>query len=199
MENNIGIRANKERIGILLSYIGKQIPNLTLRKLIKLIFLIDECSVKEKGYPLTWLNYYAWEKGPVAREIYDVKNNGGLFSEFINVKKNEENGKYMISTNTSFDLETGMTKFSQNQIDMIDSIIEKNRTADEEKLTEITHEEKGAWNDTVKRNNISFKDNSKTNIKVDLIGFFVNRESEMYQDYLEAFDNVCFAASLNDQ
>jgi uncharacterized phage-associated protein len=197
MENSIAIQANKEKIGTLLAYIGEKIPNLKLRKLIKLVFLIDERSVKEKGYPLTWLDYYAWKKGPVAREIFDIKHGGGLFSQFINVNKNEEGGKYIITPNRLFDIEKGMMKFSQNQIDLVDAVLRENGDADADSLTEITHKEDGLWASTVKKYNLSFEDDQQSEIKVDLISL-IDKESEIYQDYIEAFDNLCFAASLNN-
>lgn len=196
MKTSIAIQANKEKIGTLLAYIGEKIPNLKLRKLIKLLFFIDERSVKEKGYPLTWLDYYVWEKGPVAPEIYDIKNNGGLFSQFIDVKKSKED-KYIISTNASFDLETGMMKFSQSQIDLVDSVLKENGGADADELTEITHQESGIWAALVRNKNISFKENPQTDIRIEFTDL-IDKESEMYQDYLDAFDNVCFAASLNN-
>lgn len=196
MKDSIAIQANKEKIGTLLAYIGKKVPNLKLRKLIKLVFFIDERSIKEKGYPLTWLDYYVWAKGPVAPEIYDIKNNGGLFSQFICVKKNEED-KYMISANATFDLENGMMKFSQSQIDLVDSVLKENGSADADELTEIAHQEGGIWATIVREKNISFVENPQTDIKIELTDL-IDKESEMYQDYLEAFDNVCFAASLNN-
>ena len=197
MENSIAIQANKEKIGTLLAYIGEKIPNLKLRKLIKLVFLIDERSVKEKGYPLTWLDYYAWKKGPVAREIFDIKNDGGLFSQFIDVNKNDNDGKYIITPNSLFDIEKGLMKFSQNQIDLVDSVLRENGEADADSLTEMTHKEDGLWALTVKENNLSFEDNQQSEIKVNLISL-IDKESEVYQDYIEAFDNLCFAASLNN-
>jgi len=32
--------------------------------------LVDEYSYKEVGAPITWLNYYAWKRGPVPSDIY---------------------------------------------------------------------------------------------------------------------------------
>lgn len=54
---------DKSKIGNLLAYISVTIPNVNLRKLIKLVYLIDERSVKSRGLSVTWLDYYAWEKG----------------------------------------------------------------------------------------------------------------------------------------
>ena len=194
MENSIAIQANKEKIGTLLAYIGKNVLNLNLRKLIKLVYLIDERSILEKGYPLTWLDYYVWEKGPVAPEIYGIKDGGGIFFQFVKVEKNKESDKYIITPNTHFNLEKGLIEFSQSQIDLINSVLKENREVDADTLTEITHKEGGVWATMVRNNNISFEKNPQTDIKINL----VDRKSEKYQDYLEAYDSICFAASLNN-
>ena len=45
------------KVGNLLAYIASNIPNINLRKLIKVVFLIDEISVIERGLSVTWLDY----------------------------------------------------------------------------------------------------------------------------------------------
>lgn len=81
---------NNSKIGNLLAYISSKIEDINLRKLIKLVFLIDEESVRSRGISVTWLTYYAWEKGPVAPCIYEIKDRGGIFSKYISVHRNRE-------------------------------------------------------------------------------------------------------------
>lgn len=71
---SLGITVNKEKNGLLMAYIAEQINGVTLRKLLKITYLIDEKFMKQRGFPLTWFDYYAWEKGPVAPEVYEIKN-----------------------------------------------------------------------------------------------------------------------------
>ena len=82
---SLGVAANREKNGALLAYIAKNIPNIHLRKLLKIIYLIDEEFMKLRAFPLTWFDYYVWAKGPVAPEVYDVKN--GAFSEYVTCHK----------------------------------------------------------------------------------------------------------------
>lgn len=79
---------NRDKNGTLLAYICLNVPGINLRKLLKLVYLIDEKFVIIRCFPLTWFSYYAWEKGPVASEVYDIKNGG--FSDFVCCKKNKE-------------------------------------------------------------------------------------------------------------
>ena len=66
---SLGITANREKNGALLAYIASNIPGINLRKLLKVVYLIDEQFMKLRGFPLTWFDYYAWAKGPVAPEV----------------------------------------------------------------------------------------------------------------------------------
>ena len=91
---SFGYTVNKEKNGVLLAYLTERIPNVTLRKLLKLVYLTDEKFTIERGFPLTWFNYFAWKKGPVAPEVYDVKN--GSFADFVQCHRNS-NDKYEVS------------------------------------------------------------------------------------------------------
>ena len=59
------------KIGNLLSYLSTQIPNLSMTKALKLLYLIDETSYMQTGVSVTWLDYKVWEMGPVAEELYN--------------------------------------------------------------------------------------------------------------------------------
>ena len=113
---------NNSKIGNLLAYISSKIEDINLRKLIKLVFLIDEESVRSRGISVTWLTYYAWEKGPVAPCIYEIKDRGGIFSKYISVHRNREE-KVII---TPFvDKNESSIQFSKKELRLIDSIIDK--------------------------------------------------------------------------
>ena len=57
MATEFGLRANEKKVGALLEYICNQMPHIHLRKLLKVIYLMDEKSVKMRAIPLTWLDY----------------------------------------------------------------------------------------------------------------------------------------------
>ena len=62
---------NNEKIGFVLNYLASNIEVLSMTKALKLLYIIDETSIKETGAPITWLDYKVWEMGPVAIEIYN--------------------------------------------------------------------------------------------------------------------------------
>jgi uncharacterized phage-associated protein len=61
----------QRKIGNLLVYLASRQKPLPLTKALKLIYLIDEKSIKETGVPVTWLDYEVWKNGPVPRELFD--------------------------------------------------------------------------------------------------------------------------------
>ncbi|MDE6654361.1 MAG: SocA family protein, partial [Muribaculaceae bacterium] len=61
---SLGITANRIKTGALLAYIANKVPNINMRKMLKIVYLIDERFMQLRGFPFTWLDYYVWEKGP---------------------------------------------------------------------------------------------------------------------------------------
>ena len=57
-------------------------------QLIKLLYLIDETAIKANGIPITWLDYKAWQFGPVAPETYYIKYKKSVFDSFISLYEN---------------------------------------------------------------------------------------------------------------
>ena len=62
----LGIQVNKDKIGNLIVLLAGRLKPLYHTKLIKLLYLIDEEAVKDGGIPITWLDYKAWQYGPVS-------------------------------------------------------------------------------------------------------------------------------------
>lgn len=60
-----------DKIGNLLNYMSNKIPNLTMTKALKLLYLIDDTAYKRTGVSVTWLDYKVWKMGPVAEELYN--------------------------------------------------------------------------------------------------------------------------------
>lgn len=195
---SLGIEVNKNKIGGILEYISFHIPNISLRKLLKIIYLIDEKAVEERAFPISWLDYYAWAKGPVAPEVYEVKN--GAFSEYVSCKRSELDEKWCVfpKKNAAFLVDKDMNFCSQWEINLIDRIVEscKNRTADE--LTDETHQPESLWSRVVKYNNIDFSQESKTDYLLDLNT--LNEGNQLHLDiYEDALDSVYMQSLINKE
>lgn len=174
---------DKSKIGNLLAYISVAIPNVNLRKLIKLVYLIDERSVKSRGLSVTWLDYYAWEKGPVAPRIYEIKqDNGGVFSQYISSSRNAE-GKVIIASKIS--KSDSAIQFSKKELKLIDSILLEYGNMSADDLSDITHSDNGLWDIAIKKHNPDFKKScGRSDIKLDLEDLISGDEEKMgvYED-----------------
>lgn len=182
---SLGLTVNKHKNGTLIAYIAQSILDINLRKLLKLIYLIDEKFMEQRGFPLTWFDYYAWERGPVAPEVYEIKN--GAFTGYVRCFKNDE-GKNIVESllPSKHQVLKQMDLFSQSEMEIIDDVVSryKKKTADE--LSEITHAEDSLWSTIVKENNITFVD-GKSDIQIPLAKLNAGNieKEEIYEEALE--------------
>lgn len=191
---SLGIDANKAKNGALLAYIAWRIPGINLRKLLKIIFFIDEKSVIERSFPLTWFDYYAWEKGPVAPEVYDIKN--GAFSEYVSCASNAEGKRIVKPVLDSACIDKQMEVYSPFEMEMITDIIRQNQDKTADELTEKTHNPASLWSRIVKEKNVSFLNGkSETRIPLEMLNAGNQEKEDVYADALE-YMQFCNAAPL---
>lgn len=191
---SLGITANKDKNGALLAYIAKNIPSIHLRKLLKIVYLIDEKFMKLRGFPLTWFDYYAWEKGPVAPEVYDIKN--GAFSKFVVCHKNESGSNIVESVLPSkFQVLEQMEVYSSYEMGIIDDIMLRYESMTADELSDLTHEDGSLWSLIVKENDVDFID-GKSEVLIPLNRLNAG-DSEKEEVYMDAKWNMDFQAALN--
>ena len=190
---SFGYTVNKEKNGVLLAYLAERIPNVTLRKLLKLVYLTDEKFTIERGFPLTWFNYFAWKKGPVASEVYDIKN--GSFADFVQCHRNS-NDKYEISPVSGALTEDRLNLYSRYEMNMIDEIISKYGSMSADELTDITHLENTLWSKVVNENKLTFSDSGRSDCEIHLNRLIEGDEEkeEVFEDALE-YMQFCNATS----
>lgn len=190
---SFGYTVNKEKNGVLLAYLAERIPNVTLRKLLKLVYLTDEKFTIERGFPLTWFNYFAWKKGPVAPEVYDVKN--GSFADFVQCHRNS-NDKYEVSPVGDALTEDRLNLYSRYEMNMIDEIISKYGSMSADELTDITHLENTLWSKVVNENKLTFSDSGRSDCEIHLNRLIEGDEEkeEVFEDALE-YMQFCNATS----
>lgn len=193
MATDLGMQVNAGKVGALLEYICAQMPHIHLRKLLKVIYLIDEKSVKMRYIPLTWLNYYAWKKGPVSPAVYNVKT--GAFTDYVTCKK-EEDGKWHVVANKTYPyaIEKDLKVFSAYEMDIINSVIAQCEDKSADELTDQTHSEDSLWSQTVAQYGISFAESGRSDHQINLNELNDEDGKEVYMD---ALDSMMMQASLN--
>ena len=167
---SLGTSVNKNKNGLLLAYIADSIPNIHLRKLLKIIYLIDEHFMKMRGFPLTWFDYYAWAKGPVAPEVYDIKN--GEFGEFVSYLRAGDEKRIV---NLVPDVADHINyAFCLSEKIAIDELIETYKSCSADELSDLTHKEDSMWSKAVNDNQLVFDEKNKTsNCRINFEEMFV--------------------------
>lgn len=192
---SLGITANKEKNGALLAYIAKNIPSINLRKLLKIVYLIDEKFMELRGFPLTWFDYYAWAKGPVAPEVYGIKNGG--FSEYVKCHKNEDGQNIVDSVLPhKYHVLKQMDMYSPYEMEVIDGVVFQYADMSADQLSDLTHEENSIWSRVVAEKELSFEDNKKSDVLVPLT-MLNEGDIEKQETYEDAKWNMGFQAALN--
>ena len=154
----IGMKINKELIGNLIVLLADRCKPLYHTKLLKLIYLVDEESVRKTGTPMTWLSYNVWQFGPVSEDIYFSKIEGvNKFSEFIRFDPISE-GKYIIRPVREF----ADSEFSDLDMQIIEDVIKKYGDLNTKQLIEITHAKGSLWEKTKRKYGVQFSNQNKT-------------------------------------
>lgn|SRR6185312_4768277 len=150
------------KIGNLLNYISVRIPNLSMTKALKLLYLIDETSYMRTGVSVTWLDYKVWEMGPVAEELYNelrydqsILQNGEPINleRFIETEKLEGPGGHpqiIIRPKGRYSLD----EFSPYEIELIDNVIHRFGTYTAKQLINLLHEKNTLWHKYVTNNSL---------------------------------------------
>lgn len=150
------------KIGNLLNYLSLRIPNLSMTKALKLLYLIDETSYMRTGVSVTWLDYKVWEMGPVAEELYNelrydqsLLQNGEPINleSFIQTEKVEVPGRQsqiIIHAKGKYSLE----EFSPYETELIDNVIDRFGAYTAKQLINLLHEENTLWHKYVTDNDL---------------------------------------------
>jgi len=173
-----------EKLGNSMIYMSVKIPELSKTKLLKLIYLLEETSVKKNHLPFFGIPFEVWQAGPVAKDIFiALDSNPLLFAKFITISK-DNNSTYISAKSTFSDDE-----FSDNDIEVLDYVIEKygNKTA--KQLVQLLHRESSAWHKEAKENGLidAFKKKitNSSNKEIDFTYYLSGCDIERYRDCIE--------------
>ena len=175
-----------DKIGNTIIYLSAKIEKLSKTKLLKFLYILDELSIKKSGLPFLNLKYKVWKFGPVAEDIFiELSTDIKLFDKYIK-KINLDNNSYIIPNQEFSDNE-----FSDNDIELLDTVIEKFRHYNAEELIAYTHRPKSLWYETAKENSVlDLLENetiNSTELVLDMSKLVENDEykKSMYLDYIE--------------
>lgn len=196
MTVSLGIHANRTKIGALLAYIADRVPGINMRKMLKIVYLIDERFMKFRGFPFTWLDYYVWEKGPVAPEIYNIKKEENCFSEFVKATRSKNNKVVILPLIPVNDDPSGpFGEISEYDLSIINEELTKYGDKSADWLTDQTHLPDVLWTKTKSEHHVKFTD-GKSDCRINLTDL-IKEDKDLCEVYEDARWNIDFQAQLN--
>lgn len=174
------------KIGNTIIYLSKKIPQLSKTKLLKLLYILDELSIKKSGIPFLNLKYKVWKFGPVSEELFiDLSSEPRLLKDYI--LRNSDEGINSVVAIAEFNDD----EFSENDIDLMNFVINEFGDKSARDLIGYTHRINSPWYLTAKENNVLHllenEEINNTEFLVDM-GLLVahdERKKELYSDFIE--------------
>ena len=130
-----------EKVGNALIYLSEHTDKPSKTKVLKLLYLLDEFSVKGRGFPMFGLTYKVWQLGPVCEEVFiDLSNEPALLKDYVTVEYDEKNLS-TVRAKRAFD----DGEFSDNDIKLMEHVAKTYKRSTAKTLVAITHRESSLW------------------------------------------------------
>lgn len=174
------------KIGNTIIYLSQKIPHLSKTKVLKLLYILDELSIKKSGIPFLNLRYKVWKFGPVSEELFiDLSSDTTLLKNYISKKNDGDNS--IIPLNNFDDSE-----FTDNDISLMDFVVENFGSKSAKDLISYTHRINSPWYTTAKENSVlellEEEKINNTEFVIDLAKLVEHdaRKKDIYYQYTEA-------------
>lgn len=129
-----------EKLGNTLIYLCNKMSDLSKTHLLKLIFIIEESSIKNNGIPFFDLTFNVWKLGPVSVDLFaELSGQQNLLKGYVD-KEIRNTHTYFISTKEFSD-----DQFSDNDMLLLDGIIKRFLHCSTRDLIAHTHKVGSPW------------------------------------------------------
>src|SRR6218665_1137110 len=175
-----------DKVGNSLIYLSDKIAHLSNLKAIKLLYILDELSIKRSGIPFFNLKYKAWKFGPVSEEIFiDLSSETALLKDYVKMEAGEGTG--LVKARKGFD----DNEFSDNNIELLDFAVSQFGNKTEKELADYTRRINSPWHKTAKDNLalelLMNEEISRTELLVDMETLVSHdeRKKAIYREFIE--------------
>lgn len=176
-----------DKVGNSIVYLSEKIGELSKTKALKLIYILDELSIKKSGIPFFNLKYKVWKFGPVSEEIFiDLSSETTLLKNYI--ERTSEEGVTVIKPIVEFNDD----EFSDNDIDLLNFVIEQFGDKTAKDLVYYTHRKNSPWHNTAKENSVlellEKEEINNTELLIDMASLINHdeRKKVVYSDFIES-------------
>ena len=190
MEKPTYIRLSKsqiDKVGNAIIYLSRKIPYLSKTKALKLLYILDELSIKKSGIPYFNLKYKVWKFGPVSEEIFiDLSSETTLLKAYI--ERSSDEGTTIINPIADFNDD----EFSDNDIELLDFVVERFGKQNAKELVSYTHRKNAPWHNTAQKHAVlellENEEINNTELLIDMSSLVTHddRKMNLYKDYQES-------------
>lgn len=133
-------KAQIDKIGNTIIYLSNNMADLNKTKILKILFLLEEASIKKYGYPFFGIDFQIWKLGPVAKDIFiDLSDESPLLlSAYI---KRDDSNPSIFKPVAKFNDD----EFSDNDIELLEIIIKFTKNKNAANLVKYTHGQNSLW------------------------------------------------------
>ena len=134
-------REKKDKVGNAIRFFGKHISSLSKTKVLKLIYFLDEHSIKKYGIPFFNFDYKLWKNGPVEQTLFNDLSDGKtvLFVDYLDIVN--ESDQTWIEPKGEFNDD----EFSDAEIEILEEVTQKLGHKTATYLCKLTHREGTPW------------------------------------------------------
>lgn len=167
MKQELYTKEQIDKLGNTIIFLAEKMPSMTKTKLLKLIYIIEELSIKKYGTPFFDLKFDVWKLGPVSRDLFvELSSEPVLLAEYIT--KEEAGDATRIKPRRQFSDD----EFNDIEIELLQEIVESFKGATANDLVLFTHRKHSPWYLTAQKNGLLeyFEDGqiNSTNVEIDL-------------------------------
>ncbi|HEY4109898.1 Panacea domain-containing protein [Puia sp.] len=186
-----------DKIGNTIIYLAQYINDLTKTKVLKILFLLEEASIKTTGQPFIGINFQLWKLGPVAKDVFiDLSSDESPALLHSYLERDPADNK-IFRAKVPFNND----EFSVNDLRLMDTIIEFVKDKPAAYLIKHTHGPNSLW----RRSAIQYgvlealekELVNSTEYEVDFSLLFPN-PSYLSERYAESRENLQFIRTLKD-
>lgn len=182
-----------EKIGNTVIYLSTRVSELARTKLLKIIFLLEQESIKKYGKPFFGLDFKIWQFGPVVEPIYnEITETTHIFKDYFSKNQFDE-----------FDAlrEFNDDEFSDNDIALLDEMVAFAKHKIAKDFVRITHAEDSLWKKSAKKYNVyealESKEIARTDYSIDFNMLFEDAGKEfLLEKYQNSLENAQFSKNF---
>lgn len=181
--DTIFIKHNREKMLNAMIFFLKKTKKCGKLKTLKLLYFLDFIHFKQTGSSVTELRYFAWEKGPVARELwYELSNPKKDLKDHIAILPGAPGEFLRMIPRKRFDPKY----FSKRELGIMNQLADIFKEADADDMSEVSHLPNQPWDKTKKEKGLSEEidymlslDNTKDSLSIERVQDILNEREEV--------------------